>query len=182
MYDSMADDIASLRRGIPVLRMDYRVPECNKSCVVDVQAAMGYLRKDYAISRFVLVGWGSGAQTVMSVGGMDERVVGCAAVAAQTDETGGIARVAAKSLPLLLLHGSNDETIAPACSESLLETYQRHAKDDMGFLKVFDEDDHALTRNSCKAEAMLCAFVMRCAGVEIAEDEDSVVLKRRGSE
>jgi hypothetical protein len=47
----------------------------------------------------------------------------------------------------------------------------------MGFLKMFNGDDHALTQNSAKAEAMLCAFVMRCAGVEVNEDEDSVVLR-----
>jgi hypothetical protein len=58
-----------------------------------------------------------------------------------------------------------------------LEKYQRHVKDDMGFLKLFDGDDHALTNNSAKAEAMLCAFVMRCAGVEVSENEDSVVLR-----
>lgn len=178
MYISMAEKIASLRRGIPALRMDYRVPGCNESCVADVLAAMRYLQKGYAVSRFVLVGWSSGGETVMRVGGTDERVVGCAAVAAKTADMEGIGSVAAKSLPLLLLHGAKDETVAPACSERLLETYQRHAKDDMGFLKVFDEDDHALARNSTKAEAMLCAFVMRCAGVEVAEDEDSVVFRR----
>jgi hypothetical protein len=95
----------------------------------------------------------------------------------QTAETEGIERVAAKSLPLLLLHGTGDQTLAHECSERLLERYRRHVKDDMGFLKLFDKDDHALTQNSAKAEAMLCAFVMRCAGVEVSEDEDSVVLK-----
>lgn len=177
IYISMADKIASLRRGIPVLRMDYRYPARNKYCVADVVAAMDFLQRTLGISRFVLVGWSFGGAPVMTVGGQDERVVGCATIASQTADTEGIERVAAKSLPLLLLHGTGDRTLAHECSERLLERYQRHVKDDMGFLKLFDGDDHALTENSTKAEAMLCAFVMRCAGVEVSEDEDSVVLR-----
>lgn len=178
IYISMADKMASLRRGIPVLRMDYRYPARNKYCVADVVAAMDFLQRTLGISRFVLVGWSFGGAPVMTVGGQDDRVVGCATIASQAPETEGIERVAAKSLPLLLLHGTGDRTLAHEFSERLLERYQRHVKDDMGFLKLFDGDDHALTRNSGKAEAMLCAFVMRCAGVEISEDEDAVVLGR----
>jgi pimeloyl-ACP methyl ester carboxylesterase len=177
IYISMADKIASLRRGIPVLRMDYRYPARNKYCVADVVAAMDFLQRTFGISRFVLVGWSFGGAPVMTVGGQDDRVVGCATVASQTAETDGIERIAAKSLPLLLLHGTGDQTLASEGSERLLERYQRHVKDDMGFLKLFDGDDHALTQNSAKAEAMLCAFVMRCAGVEVSDDEDSVVLR-----
>ena len=177
IYISMADKIASLRRGIPVLRMDYRYPARNKYCVADVVAAMDFLQRTLGVSRFVLVGWSFGGAPVMTVGGQDDRVVGCATIASQSAETEGIERVAAKSLPLLLLHGTGDRTLAPECSEELFETYQRHVKDDMGFLKLFDGDDHALTENSAMAEAMLCAFAIRCAGVDISEDEDLVVLR-----
>jgi len=177
IYISMADKIASLRRGIPVLRMDYRYPARTKYCVADVLAAMDFLQRTLGIGRFVLVGWSFGGAPAMTVGGQDDRVVGCAAVASQTAETEGIERIAAKSLPLLLLHGTDDQTHPPLGSERLLQTYQRHAKDDMGFLQLFEGDDHALTKNSNKAEAMLCAFVMRCAEVEITESEDSVVLR-----
>ena len=178
IYISLADKIASLRRGIPVLRMDYRYPARNKYCVADVVAAMDFLQRTLGTGRFVLVGWSFGGAPVMNVGGQDDRVVGCAIIASQTAETEGIERVAAKSLPLLLLHGTGDRTLAPECSERLFERYQRHVKDDMGFLKLFDGDDHALTNNSAKAEAMLCAFIVRCAGVEICENEDSVILRK----
>ncbi|KAM0704900.1 hypothetical protein Q7P35_007687 [Cladosporium inversicolor] len=177
IYISMADKMASLRRGIPVLRMDYRYPALNRYCVADVVAAIDFLQRTLGITRFVLVGWSFGGAPVMTVGGQDDRVIGCATIASQSADTEGVERVAAKSLPLLLLHGTGDRTLAHECSERLLERYQRHVKDDMGFLKLFDGDDHALTENSTKAEAMLCAFVMRCAGVEINEDEDSVVLR-----
>jgi len=176
IYISIGDKMASLRRGIPVLRMDYRYPARNKYCVADVVAAMDFLQRTLGVSRFVLVGWSFGGAPVMTVGGQDDRVVECAAIASQSAETEGIEHVAAKSLPLLLLHGTGDRTLSHECSEGLLERYRRCVEDDMGFLKLFDGDDHALTRNSGKAEAMLCAFVMRCAGLEVCEGEDEVVL------
>ena len=87
VYLSIADKVASLNRGIPVLRLDYRYPARNKYCVPDVVAAMNYLQNGYAVSRFVLVGWSYGGAPVFTAGGQDDRVVGCATVASQTAET-----------------------------------------------------------------------------------------------
>lgn len=78
IYLSIADKLASLKQGIPVMRLDYRYPARNKYCVADVQAAMKYLEAGYGISRFVLVGWSFGGAPVYTLGGCDERVVGCA--------------------------------------------------------------------------------------------------------
>lgn len=47
----------------------------------------------------------------------------------------------------------------------------------MGFFKLFDGDDHALTANLAMAETMLCAFAIRCGGVDVSEDENLVVLR-----
>lgn len=177
MYLSIADKVASLRRGIPVLRMDYRYPARNKYCVPDVLAAMDYLKRGFAVERFVLVGWSFGGAPVLTVGGMDERVVGCAVVASQTEETEGMRRVGEKSLPLLLMHGTADAVLGASGSESLFERYKRCVREDCGELRLFEGDDHALTRNSREAEAMLCAFIMKCAGEEVAEDEGEVLEK-----
>lgn len=178
VYISVADKIASLRRSVPVLRMDYRFPARNKYCVADVLAAMEYLQTGFAVSRFVLVGWSFGGAPVMTVGGQDDRVVGCATIASLTAETDGVASVGTKSLPLMLLHGTGDKTLSHSCSVSLYETYQRHAREDLGFLKLFEGDDHALTKNSLQAEFMLCSFITKCAGEEVAQDEDAKVLRR----
>lgn len=174
MYTSMAEKLASVRRGTPVLRMGNRVPACKASCIADVLAAMDYLQHRLAVGRYVLVGWNHGSAPAMTVGGLDNRVVGCATVASRTADSDVVKRVAEKSLPLLLLHARSDEIIPPSCSKRLLKYYQRHAKEDMGFLKLFDSDDHVLTENSAKAEAMLCDFVTRCAGVELAKDEAAI--------
>jgi dienelactone hydrolase len=183
MYASLADQIASLRRGVPVLRMDYRFPGETRPCVADVLAAMDYLRRNLAVTRFVLVGWSFGSIPTMTVSGHDDRVIGCAAIASQSADATvleGVESVAAKGLPLLLLHGTRDRMLKYAGSEKLLRTYQQRVRDggDMGFLQLFEGDDHALTESRAKAQAMLCAFVLRCAGVEVGGDEEVVVCRK----
>ncbi|KAL9025791.1 MAG: hypothetical protein Q9196_005444, partial [Gyalolechia fulgens] len=129
--------------GIPVLRLDYRYPARNKYCVADVLAAMSHLEREYAIAKFVLIGWSFGGAPVFTVAGMDERVVGCATVASQTAETEGIEMLAPR--PVLLLHGLADQTLGSWCSESL---YRRYGGGGSRELKLFEGDDHALTRNA----------------------------------
>lgn len=104
-------------------------------------------------------------------------VVGCAAVASQSAETEGVASVEAKRLPLLLLHGTGDRVLSSSCSERLFEENKPAARDDQGGLKLFEGDDHALMGNLLEEEErMLCVFVMKCDGEEVAEDEDLEVL------
>ena len=178
IYLSIADKLASLNRGIPVLRLDYRYPARNRYCVPDVIAAMDYLRNGYAVSRFVLVGWSYGGAPVFTAGSQDERVVGCATVASQTAETDGLSTVARRGVPVLLLHGTADRTLGASCSESLAERYKRYSSGHQAELALLEGDDHALTKNSLKAEELLCAFIMRQAGEEIDErEQDSVIRK-----
>ena len=170
MYLSIADKLASMNKGIPVMRLDYRYPARNKFCVADVQAAMKYLENGYALSRFVLVGWSFGGAPVFTLGGSDKRVVGCATVASQTAETDGIRNVSPR--PVLLMHGTGDRTLRYSCSQSLYDEYGARGERE---LKLFEGDDHALTKNSREAEERLCDFIMKCAGVEIEGEEREVV-------
>ena len=170
MYLSIAEKLASMNKGIPVMRLDYRHPARNKYCVADVQAAMKYLENGFALSRFVLVGWSFGGAPVFTLGGRDKRVVGCATVASQTAETDGITNVSPR--PVLLMHGTGDRTLRYSCSQRLYNQYGASGERE---LKVFEGDDHALTRNSREAEVRLCDFIMRCVGVEIQGDERKVV-------
>ncbi len=127
IYLSIADKLASLSRGIPILRLDYRYPARNKHCVSDVVAAMNFLQKDYAVDRFLLVGWSFGGAPVFSVGGKDDRVTGCATIASQTSETEGIVQIARKNVPVLLMHGTADRILSPSCSESLYARYRQYS-------------------------------------------------------
>lgn len=170
IYLSIADKLASLNQGIPVMRLDYRSPARNEYCVSDVKAAMDYLRREYSVSRFVLTGWSFGGAPVFTVAGNDARVIGCATVASQTAQTDGIRRLSPR--PLLLLHGTGDRTLGASCSERLFEMYGSRGDRE---LRLFDGDDHALTRNSLEAEEVLCNFIMKCAGVEIGDVESTIV-------
>lgn len=170
IYLSIAEKLASLDQGLPVIRLDYRYPARNKYCVSDVQAAMNYLENNLAVSHFVLVGWSFGGAPVFTVGGSDKRVVGCATVASQTAATEGISTLA--PTPVLLLHGTGDKTLSPSCSQRL---YQDYGAKGERTIRLFDYDDHALTRNSSEAEKLLCDFIMRCANARVADDEEKIV-------
>jgi len=174
IYINMADKLASLQNGLPVLRMDYRIPARNKYCVTDVLAAMDYLGAQYEISRFVLVGWSFGGAPVFTVGGQDTRVVGCATIASQTAETEGIRAVGRRGVPVLLLHGTGDRTLSPQCSERLYDMYGSKGQRKVHY---FEDDDHALTKNSTEAEKMLCEFIAGIAGSKIDDTEREMVDK-----
>jgi len=170
IYLFMADKLASLSTPIPVLRLDYRFPARNKYCTRDVVAAMNLLEAQYGLSRFVLIGWSFGGAPVFGVGGMDQRVIGCAAVASQTAETEGVRLLAPR--PVLLLHGTGDRTLSYSCSERLFDMYG-HSGDRQ--LKLFEGDDHALTRNSIEAETLLSEFVLKCVGAGVTDDEREIL-------
>jgi hypothetical protein len=177
IYLSLADKLASLKQPVPALRLDYRYPARNKYCVRDVLAAMKTLEESYGINSFVLVGWSFGGAPVFTVGGQDKRVVGCATVASQTAETEGIRSLAPRSL--LLLHGTGDRTLSPSCSERLYSMYGSEGDRE---LKLFDRDDHALTRNSLEAEQLIGGFILRCAGLDPRQDAEGLAEKLVGDE
>lgn len=171
IYLSLACKLASLGTGIPALRLDYRYPARTAQCINDAKAGMQYLKDMYGLDRFVLVGWSFGGAVVFSVAGEDVRgVVGCATVASQTKDCEGIGRV--KPRPVLLMHGTGDQTLGVGCSRRLWEWYGGgQGGEGDARLEVFEGDNHALSKNAERAEEMLCEFVARCAGVRVGEEE-----------
>lgn len=172
VYLSLACKLATLGRGIPTLRLDYRFPGKAGACATDARGGMAYLRDMYGLDRFVLVGWSFGGAVVLSTAADDPRVVGCATVASQTADGAldGAARLGPR--PLLLLHGSGDNTLCVGCSQRLFHAYGAGDRT----LEVFDGDNHSLSRNAELAEEMLCEFVARCAGVRVGAEEKRDVL------
>ncbi|AEO57247.1 hypothetical protein MYCTH_2143478 [Thermothelomyces thermophilus ATCC 42464] len=200
MYLSLACKLATLGRGIPTLRLDYRAAGRRESCAADARAGMAYLRDLYGLDRFVLVGWSLGGAVALSAAADDPRVVGCAAVASQmplpvplpgtegegtlaldlalTDADADAVAACLPPRPLLLLHGSDDSTVGVECSRRLFDAYG--TRDGAGAgdraLEIFEGDNHALSGNAERAEELLCEFVARCAGVRVGprEREDVV--------
>ncbi|KAK9414709.1 putative AB hydrolase-1 domain-containing protein [Seiridium unicorne] len=173
IYLSLAAKLAALGSGIPVLRLDYRYPARNQYCVADVKTAISYLQDTYGLDRFVLVGWSFGGAPVFTVGGSDDRIIGCATVASQTAETEGIRRLA--PTPVLLLHGTGDKTLSVSCSQRLYDMYGENGN---RHIHLFEGDNHALSSNAKTAEAMLLDFIVGCAGLRVNDAEMKAVAQQ----
>lgn len=171
IYLSLAAKLASVGVGIPALRLDYRYPACNRHCIADVRAAICFLQDIYGIDRIVLVGWSFGGAPVFTVGGSDDRIIGCATMASQTAGTEGIRHLS--PTPILLLHGTADSTLSSSCSQHLYDMYGAIGNRQIHF---FDGDNHALTHHAGDAEAMLLDFIVGCAGLIVDDTEMETVM------
>ncbi len=172
IYLSLACKLATLGRGIPSLRLDYRYPADIEACVADVKAAKAYLHDMYGLDRFVLVGWSMGARVALASAVDDDRVVGCAALAIQAPfKEANIHSL--RPRPLLVMHGTADNTAVVGQSEHLFHLYG----DGDRMLQLFEQDNHSLSRNAEEAEELLCEFTARCAGVPVSSDERREVVE-----
>ncbi|KAL2834574.1 Alpha/Beta hydrolase protein [Aspergillus pseudoustus] len=161
IYPSLADKLALLL-GIPVVRLDYRVPAQTQYCVPDVVAAMDYLEEKFQSTNFVVVGWSFGGSPCFTVAELEpERVVGVATVASQTAQTAGISKLSPR--PLLLLHGGGDTCLSPSCSQSLYKQYGTKGDRE---IKIFEGDNHGLSHNAPEAEGLLLVFAAKTLGLE----------------
>ncbi|KAH6651972.1 Alpha/Beta hydrolase protein [Truncatella angustata] len=173
IYLSLAAKLAALGTSIPTLRLDYRYPARTTYCVDDVKAAIGYLQETYGIHRFVLIGWSFSGAAVFTVGGSDDRIIGCATMASQTAETEPIRSLA--PTPVLLLHGTGDSTISSDCSQRLYEMYGSGGNRHIHF---FEGDNHALSHNAKAVEGMLLDFIIGCAGLRVDDKERKTILSQ----
>ena len=107
---------ALLPRGVSSLLLRYRAPYELPACVDDALASVGWLGRE-GIVRVAMVGHSFGGAVVISAAPRSERVVAVAALSSQTYGATGAARVSPR--PLLLVHGTEDERLAPYCSEQI---------------------------------------------------------------
>jgi alpha/beta superfamily hydrolase len=173
MWPSLANRVANSDDGIPVLRLNYRYTAQTKYCIADVKTAMKYLEDKYSITHFILVGWSFGGALVSAMGGSDDRVIACAMAASQKAKTEGVQTMAPR--PLLLVHGTSDQTMRYSASQELFEEYGEEGERE---LQLIDGEDHEFGRYTGVVEEMLCTFIMKHAsgGVETDEEEGGVKL------
>lgn len=170
IYPSLADKLA-LTLSVPSIRLDYRKPAQTDYCTADVRACIDYLSSQYTTTRVVLVGWSFGGSPCFTVAATDpERVMGVATIASQTAATEGIQRL--RPRPVLLLHGTEDTCLSPSCAERLYDAYG--AGPGKRELRMFDGDDHGLTKHAVQAEKMLFDFIARTLGFDAMLDDDYV--------
>ena len=159
IYPSLADKL-SLLLGIPVIRLDYRQPSKSGYCTADVIASFDYLERQFQSTRFVVVGWSFGGSPCFTVAEREpERLCGVATVASQTASTSGVSKLSPR--PLLLLHGTGDRVLSPACSKSL---YQSYGTEGPRELKLFEGDDHGLSNHAEEAEELVFMFIAKTLG------------------
>ena len=116
---------ALLPRGVSSLLLRYRAPYELPACVDDALASVGWLERE-GIVRVAMVGHSFSGAVVISAASRSERVVAVAALASQTYGATGAALVSPR--PLLLVHGTEDERLAPHCSEQIY-SWARQPKD-----------------------------------------------------
>ena len=107
---------ALLPRGVSSLLLRYRAPHELPACVEDALASVGWLECE-GIVRVAMVGHSFSGAVVICAAPRSERVVAVAALASQTYGTTGAALVSPR--PLLLVHATEDERLAPYCSEQI---------------------------------------------------------------
>lgn len=64
---------------------------------------------------------------------------------------------------MLLLHGTDDTVLSPACSETLYKEYGNKGPRE---LKLLPGDDHGLTKHAPEVEKMIFEFAAKTLGFE----------------
>ena len=100
-----------LPRGLSSLLVRYRSPYELPACVDDVLASVDFLDEGEGIAGVAMVGHSFSGAVVISAAPRSERVVAVAALASQTYGAARADHVSPR--PLLLVHGTEDERLAP---------------------------------------------------------------------
>ncbi|KAM0097130.1 hypothetical protein ACP6JE_008348 [Aspergillus fumigatus] len=147
----------ALLLGIPSIRLDYRRPARTEYCSADIVASFTYLREHFNSTTFVLIGWSFGGSP-------------CFTVAAQDDRVRGWGSRDLSPRPVLLLHGTDDKVLSPACSETL---YREYGNTGPREIRLLPGNDHGLTRHSTEVEKMIFEFAAKTLGFEKLLDQSS---------
>ncbi len=153
IYGRLAD---RLRPALSGLRIHYRRPGVFQECVLDVLAAVSFLRGMGASGGIVLVGHSFGGAVVIKAGELSGAVVGVAALSPQLYGTHSVQQL---DKPLLLVHGMRDGVLDHAASEDI------HARaHEPKRLVLYAEADHTLVQAAGDVEELLVAWLPQMVG------------------
>jgi pimeloyl-ACP methyl ester carboxylesterase len=152
-----------LRPRISGLRIHYRHPGEFEECVLDVLAAVSFLRGVGATGGIALVGHSFGGAVVIKAGEISPAVVGVAALSSQLHGTHTVERL---GKPLLLVHGMRDGILDHAASVDIHGRAHEPKR-----LVLYPEADHLLTQSAAELEELLATWlaetVVRTPGVNL---------------
>lgn len=144
LYDRLAEELPA--EGIAVLRVRYRRPGDLAGCVEDVLAGA----RELAAERLALVGHSFGGAVVIQAAerlAATRTVVTIAAQARGADAIRGVRSI-------LLVHGREDEVLAPFSSEQLYA--QAPAEKE---LVLVDDGDHVLDAQAAEVHEVVAAWL-----------------------
>jgi len=109
--------VALAAKGIGSIRVGYRRPNHLESCTLDIGAAADIANRGGA-KRFVVIGHSFGGAVAVNAGAALRRVM-CGVVTLSTQSAGCETASALGDVPLLLLHGAEDELLPVEASEAV---------------------------------------------------------------
>ncbi len=133
---------ALVDRGVTTLRLEYRQPGEFDESLLDVMAALSFL-KGVGAERVVLIGHSFGGGVAVRAGSLAPIVCAVAAMSSQlfgTEEAGSLA-----PRPLLLVHGMDDQVLEATASDIIYNRAHEPKR-----LVLYAGAGHAL--DQCKAE------------------------------
>ena len=152
IYITLAERLKPRMSG---LRITYRHPGEFFECVLDVLAAVSFMR-GIGAGDVALVGHSFGGAVVIKAGEISDSVRGVAALSSQLYGTRGVDRLAK---PLLLVHGMKDGILDCAASEDI------HARaGEPKRLVLYAEADHSLQQCAVELEDLLAEWLVETAG------------------
>ncbi|MFN8559350.1 MAG: dienelactone hydrolase family protein [Dehalococcoidia bacterium] len=156
-FDGPADGIyarlgpALALAGVSTLRVHYRVPDDLDECVLDVLAAVSFLR-GIGAGRVALLGHSFGGAVVIKAGTLSPAVSGVVAMSSQLHGTSNVADLAPR--PLLLVHGMEDQVLEATASELLYERAQEPKR-----IVLYAEAGHSLVQAKDELFDLLRAWI-----------------------
>ena len=125
------------RKGVTVVRMNYRLPNDFDECLLDTLATLNFL-KAIGHQRAALIGHSFGGSVVINAGTIHEAVTTVVAISSQLAGAHVVGDL--KPKPLLLIHGTADSILPDQCSRMLFE-----GAGEPKTLKLLEGADHRLT-------------------------------------
>lgn len=154
LYGRLATALASPAdgSGLTCLRLHYREPGEFQECVLDVLAAISFL-KGIGARRVALVGHSFGAAVVIKAGELSNLAAGVAALSSQLYGTRTVERLAPKSL--LLVHGTADGILDCQASRDIYDRALEPKR-----LVLYDGADHTLMQCADELEELLRGWLV----------------------
>ena len=150
--------LALQQRGVSSLLLRYLAPYEVPACVEDAMASVAFLERE-GLTRVAMVGHSFSGAVVISAAPRSERVVAVVALASQTYGATGAARISPR--PLLLVHGTEDERLAPYCSEQIY-SWARQPKE----LRFMSGASHSMREAREELVPLLTEWLAAKLGVE----------------